>query len=50
MSIFYGPLLLYATIGFCWSILGYMNDHNNRYPLPLMLSAIAAGALSQALI
>jgi hypothetical protein len=46
----YGLLNLYALIALLWAIGGYMNDHNNRYPVPLMLSAAAAATFSATFI
>lgn len=43
----YAVLLGYAAIAFIWATLGYAFDHTNRYPLPLMVSAVLAGLLSQ---
>lgn len=43
-------LIAFAAIGFVVSICGAMNDSNNRYPLPLLIAAAIAGALSQLLV
>lgn len=43
-------LIAFAAIGFVVSICGAMNDSNNRYPLPLLIAAVIAAALSQLLI
>lgn len=49
-AILYTILIAFAAIGFVVAICGAMNDSNNRYPGPLLLAAVAAGALSQLLV
>lgn len=46
----YAILTLFAFAGFLISLFGFLNDHNNRYPLPLLIAALAAGVIGQMLL
>lgn len=46
----YVVLTGFSFFGFIIAVFGWMNDHNNRYPLPLLLAALVAGFIGQSLL
>jgi hypothetical protein len=46
MAWLYVLLILFAICGFIVAIFGWMGDHNNRYPLPLLIAALTALGLA----
>lgn len=46
MAWLYLVLMSLAFASYVIAIVGFLGDHNNRYPLPLMISALIAGCFA----
>jgi hypothetical protein len=50
LAALYGVLMLFAICGSVVAVCGAMNDRRNSYPVPMLIAAVVAGALGQALL